>query len=96
MSTERKAVSQPAQKKAVVQPTKKSVEINRRVAELNKLRITTETEIPPSQPVISVDNVPIFEMGDIGAVKAKPKAGKTTMLKTMVAALLKGVQFRLK
>lgn len=94
--TMKKAISQPEQKKAVVQPTKKSVEINRRVAELNKLRITTGTVIPPVQAVISVDDVPIFEVGDIGAVKAKPKAGKTTMLKAMVAALLKGAQFRLK
>ena len=96
MSSKKKAICQPAQNKAVVQPTKKSIESKRRIDDLNKLRITTETEIPPTKAVISVDDVPFFEMGDIGAVKAKAKAGKTTMLKVIVAALLKKTMFRLK
>ena len=92
----KKAVSQPAPKKAVVQPTKEDIENRRRLDELNKLRITTQTQLQPVRPIISVDNVPIFELGDLGAVKAKQKAGKTTMLKVMVSALLKGKTFRLK
>ncbi len=85
-----------AEQEAVVQVTKQSVELQNRIDELNRLRITAETPLPPIRAVLSIDNIPIFELGDLGAVKAKQKAGKTTLLKTMCAAWMKGQQFRLK
>jgi RecA-family ATPase len=91
-----KKSKEKAQKKAVVQPTRDIVERKRRLAELNKLRISTKTEVAPEQPFFSVDGIPIIERKDIVAVKAKPKEGKTTMLKVLVGALLKGKLFRLK
>lgn len=74
---------------------KESVEAKRRLEELDQLRIKTSTEIPQEHAAISVDGIPIFEFGDIGAVKAKQKAGKTTTLKVMVAAWMNGQLFRL-
>ena len=85
-----------AQKKAVVQPTKEMVERSNRLKVLDGLRISTKTKLPAPQPVMSVDGIPIIELKDIAAVKAKPKEGKTTMLKVMVAAWMKGEMFRLK
>lgn len=79
-----------------VQPTREMIERRRRLEELNLLRVTTQTEIPPERPTMSVDGVGIFERGDIGAIKAKQKAGKTTTLKTLAAAWMKGELFRLK
>lgn len=100
------ANSQPVQKKAVsktvnevkttVQPTKEQVETNRRLDELNQLRVTTQTVLPPVKSVISIDGVPFFELDDIGALKAKQKAGKTTTLKVLTGTWMKGELFRLK
>ena len=87
---------EPVLKKELVVPTKETVERNMRLEELNKLRITTQTVLPPEKAAISIDGAPFFEIGDIGAVKAKQKAGKTTMLKTMASAWMKGEVFRLK
>ncbi len=78
------------------QPNKQSIERNRRLAELNQLRITTQTVLPPVKAAISIDGVPIFEMDDIAAIKAKQKQGKTTTLKVMAAAWMKGCLFRLR
>ena len=78
------------------QPTKENIESNMRLKELDSLLITTQTTLAPEKAAVSIDGVPIFEIGDIGAVKAKQKAGKTTMLKTMVAAWMKSSLFRLK
>ena len=86
----------PVQEQTVVVPTKEMVEQNMRLEELNKLRITTQTVLPPEKAAISIDGIPFFEIGDLGAVKAKQKAGKTTMLKALVAAWMKGELFRLK
>ncbi|MBO5627790.1 MAG: AAA family ATPase [Aeriscardovia sp.] len=77
-------------------PTKEMVERNRRLDELNQLRITTKTVLSAEKPAISADGVYFFELGDVGAVKAKQKAGKTTMLKVLTAAWMKGELFRLK
>ena len=78
------------------QPTKESVERRRRLAELNQLRVTTETVLPPVKAAISIDGIPIFEMADVGACKGKQKAGKSTMLKALAATWMKGELFRLK
>ena len=91
-----KAVSQSAPKMAVVQPTKEIIENNRILEEMKALRIKTDTVIPPEQPILSIDGIPIFEQGDIAAIKGKQKNGKTTVLKAMVGAWMKGELFRLK
>ncbi len=66
-----------------------------RLASLEAMRITTQTVVSPEQPILTVDGVGFFALDDIHAVKAKQKAGKTTALKVMLAALLSGSQFRL-
>jgi hypothetical protein len=58
--------------------------------------ITTQTEVPPLEPAIMVDDVGILTRRDIHGIKAKQKQGKTTVLKVILAALLVGVMFRLK
>ncbi len=83
-------------KKATEQPTKESIEEARRVNELNIYRIKSTTEVQEGQPTLSVDGVPVLELEDLAALKAKQKQGKTTALKVMVAAWLKGELFRLK
>ena len=92
----KKVVNQPAPKKAVVQPTKESIENERKLEEMKSLRIKTDTEIPPELPILTIDSIPIFEQGDIAAIKGKQKEGKTTILKAMVGAWLKGSLLRLK
>ncbi|MBQ3946234.1 MAG: AAA family ATPase [Alphaproteobacteria bacterium] len=92
-----KKANEPIQEETlVIQPTKDLVEKNKRLEELELLRITTQTVLPPEKASISIDGVPFFEIGDIGAVKAKQKAGKTTMLKTLCGAWMNGSLFRLK
>jgi len=83
-------------KKAAKQPTKESIEANRRLDELNALRINTETVLSPVRAALSIDGIPVFEQEDLAAIKAKQKAGKTTALKIIVSAWLKGTMFRLK
>ena len=96
MDNQTKAINQPAPKKAVVQPTKESIENDRFLEEMKSLRIKTDTVIPPELPILSIDGIPVFEQGDIAAIKGKQKEGKTTVLKAMVGAWLKGSLFRLK
>ena len=71
------------------------------------LRITTKTEVPELEPIIKVSykeeeqedhkesEVGIFTRRDIHGIKAKQKAGKTTVLKVILAVLLLGKMFRL-
>ena len=63
---------------------------------LSETRIRTDTEVPPADYTLEVDGKGIFARRDIHAIKAKPKAGKTTALKVFMAALLLGVMFRVK
>ena len=63
---------------------------------LRETRICTDTEVPPKEYSLQVDDKGIFALRDIHAVKAKQKAGKTTALKVMMAALLQGEKYRLK
>lgn len=63
---------------------------------LRETRIRTDTEVPPEEYALEVDEKGIFALRDIHAIKAKQKAGKTTALKVMIAALLLGVMFRVK
>lgn len=64
--------------------------------EMKELRVKSDTELPEENPILSIDGIPIFERGDIGAVKGKQKSGKSTVLKVMIAAWMKGSLFRLK
>jgi RecA-family ATPase len=63
---------------------------------LLKTRIRTDTEVPPEENALEVDCKGFFALRDIHAVKAKQKAGKTTILKVFIAALIKGSMFRIK
>ena len=81
---------------AVNQPTAEEQRKEKLRGILRKTRIRTDTEVPPEEYALRVDDKGIFALRDIHAVKAKQKAGKTTALKVMMAALLLGEKFRLK
>ncbi|MBR1593781.1 MAG: AAA family ATPase [Alloprevotella sp.] len=81
---------------AVNQPTAEEREHERLRKILRETRIRTDTEVPPEEYSLQVDDKGIFALRDIHAVKAKQKAGKTTALKVIMAALLLGEKFRLK
>jgi hypothetical protein len=63
---------------------------------LQETRIRSNTEVPPEEYALQVDDKGIFALRDIHAIKAKQKAGKTTALKVFIAALLLGVMYRVK
>ena len=81
---------------AVNQPTAEEQEREQLRQVLRETRIRSDTEVPPEEYALEVDGKGIFALRDIHAVKAKQKAGKTTALKVMMAALLMGVMFRVK
>lgn len=86
---------------AVNQPTAEEQEKERLRQLLKDTRIRTDTVVPEEKFTQSVTDqngqeTSFFVRGDIHAVKAKAKAGKTTALKVMLAALLKGAVFQLK
>ena len=81
---------------AVNQPTAEVQERERLRKILSDTRIRTDTEVPPEEYSLEVDEKGIFALRDIHAIKAKQKAGKTTALKVFIAALLQGVMFRVK
>ena len=56
---------------AVNQPTEEEQAKAERLDFLDGLRITTQTEVPPEQPVLSLDGVGFFALGDIHALKGK-------------------------
>ena len=61
-----------------------------RIDMLNKYLINSKTELSEVQPIISVNGITAFAAGDLLAIKAKPKNGKTTTLKFMAAAMMNG------
>lgn len=77
-------------------PTKESIETDRRLKELNALRVDTKTVLPEVRACLSIEGIPVFEMSDINALKAKQKNGKTSALKVMAAAWLKGEMYGLR
>jgi RecA-family ATPase len=81
---------------AVNQPTAEEQAKEQLRQVLRETRVRTDTEVPPEEYPLSVDGKGIFALRDIHAIKAKQKAGKTTALKVMIAALLLGGVFRLK
>ena len=62
-----------------------------KIDKLNKFLVNSKTELPEVQPIISVNGIIAFATGDLVAIKAKPKNGKTTMLKFMTAAMMNGI-----
>lgn len=81
---------------AVDKPTAEEQERERIKKMLHETRIRSDTEVPPEEYTLKVDDKGIFALRDVHAVKAKAKAGKTTALKVFIAALLMGVMFRVK
>ncbi|MBQ8463250.1 MAG: AAA family ATPase [Prevotella sp.] len=86
--------------KAVAQPTAEEQAKEQLRQVLRETRIRTYTDVPAEKYTLAVtgtdgDVTEFFVRGDIHAVKAKAKAGKTTALKVMLATLLKGEMFRL-
>ena len=63
---------------------------------LRETRICTSTKVPEKEFTLEVDGTGFFTKRDIHAVKAKAKAGKTTVLKVFIGALLLGMLFRIK
>ena len=81
---------------AVAQPSAEEQSKEQLRQMLRETRIRTDTDVPPEEYALKVDDKGIFALRDIHAIKAKQKAGKTTMLKVCIAALLLGVMFRVK
>jgi RecA-family ATPase len=81
---------------AVAQPSAEEQTKEQLRQMLSETRIRTDTDVPPEEYALSVDEKGIFALRDIHAIKAKQKAGKTTTLKVFIAALLLGMLFRVK
>lgn len=81
---------------AAAQPTEEEKRRQEVYNNLLKLRITTQSVVEPEKPAISIDGIGAFAIDDIHGIKAKQKSGKTTALKVIVSALLKGSMFRIK
>jgi len=81
---------------AVSQPTADEQARAERLAELEKVRVTTSTVVEPETYSLMVDGVGIFALSDIHGLKGKQKCGKSAVLKVCAAALLAGQQFRVK
>ena len=59
-------------------------------AELMEYVVHAETEFPPEENLLEIDKVGCFALKDLVGVKAKQKAGKTTMIGILIAAMLCG------
>jgi hypothetical protein len=59
-------------------------------AELMEYVVHAETEFPPEKNLLEIDKVGCFALKDLVGVKAKQKAGKTTMIGILIAAMLCG------
>lgn len=81
---------------AAALPTEQEKEREEMLMELNKHLISVEDEYPPEVCLLIVDGVPFFAKGDVSAIKAKQKQGKTNAISIMVAAILCGKWGQLK
>ena len=72
-------------KKAVL-----SLEEKRALEKINQFRITSTTKVPEEVCVFKVEGVGCMALGDLSAVKAEPKNGKTTALKWICSVALGG------
>lgn len=66
-----------------------------RMKTLSQLRVTTKSEYPEEEPAIMIDGIGAFALGDIHAVKAKQKSGKTSSLVVIASAILNKMCFRI-
>ena len=81
---------------AVSQPSEEEQRKEKLRGILRETRIGMNTDVPPEEYALQLEDKRFFALREIHAVKAKQKAGKTTALKVMMAALLLGEKFRLK
>lgn len=58
--------------------------------QLMKYVVHADSEFPPDENLLEIDNVGCFALKDLVGVKAKQKMGKTTMIGILIAALLCG------
>ena len=80
----------------VNQMTAEEQEREQRRADLAPMLIQSGTVVEPEVPALTVDDIGMFALSDIHALKGKQKCGKTTALKVCLAAWMKGNQFRIK
>lgn len=80
---------------AANKPTEEEAIRKQFVENLLKFRVSAKDEFPPEVCLIEIDGVPFFAKGDIHAIKAKQKQGKTNAISIMVAAILCGKWGRL-
>ena len=77
------------QRKNQVRSTSERAEpTQQEIDELLLERITTETELPPMQPLFRMFDVPCFYRGELVADCGKAKSGKTYFLSILMAASL--------
>lgn len=62
----------------------------------NEHLISINTIYPPAQCILEVNQVGLFEKGNLHAIKAKQKSGKTTATSIMIAAALGADNFSVK
>lgn len=77
-------------------PTEQEKESGQGLKELLKHLISVDDEYPPEECLLEIDGVGFFPKGDICAIKAKQKQGKTNAISIMVAAILCGKWGQLK
>ena len=58
--------------------------------ELMKYVVHADAEFPPEENLLEIDNVGCFALKDLVAIKAKQKAGKSTLIGILIAAMLCG------
>ena len=66
-----------------------SADENSALQKLNQFRIMSGTEVPEEKYVFTVQGVGCMPIGDLSAIKAAPKNGKTTVLKWICATVFK-------
>ena len=81
---------------AAALPTEQEKECIEKQEVLKKHLISVKDEYPPEKCILMVDDVPFFAKGDLCAIKAKQKQGKTNAISIMVAAILCGQWGQLK
>ncbi len=88
------SVNQPSE--AEQQQARQAAQQEEQRRQLAAMRIMSSTEVRPEEPALTVDEVGVFALGDLHAVKGKQKCGKTSALKVCLAAWLSGSQFRVR
>ena len=72
------------------QASEQDVENAKQMEKLYSSRLSTEEKIEEDQYMLEIANTGFFAKGDLSAIKAKPKNGKTNAIAIMAATLLKG------